>query len=489
MKKYPDAHIPLVILSTFFFLALMLVSGVAQATIYEGIDFPAGAASFADAVVAYEPDFGGGPVPALRNQEAQRALGIPRQPPDLIDVSLGNGGRITLQFTDNSLVGSGDRTPDLWVFEVGSNLGAWNEPTFVEISTDGIVWHPVGMTLGGIRGIDIDAFGFGPDDHFSFVRLTDDDSDAPGPGGAVGADIDAVGASTCRIKNPDNGHWYQIFDDTVMTWHDAKAHCESMDGYLATITSKQENDFVFDNLVNPIGHDCWLGGTDEANEGNWQWITGEAWEYSNWDPGEPNDDCGGEDYLHLYDSTGFWNDLDNYGLCWSLNYPICEWDELVLPLTSGQSYPGHGKRPETCTLPNSGVTTWYIGVHGYHGGSFTITATLSGGATILQSGQSQTGTVSQGQWEYYQITSTASDTQIRVELTDLSDDVDLYVMEGSQPDTTDYDCRPYSGGKRPETCTLPAKGQRHALCLTLESPPGTLVYMAITVVASRSRLR
>lgn len=35
-----------------------------------------------------------------------------------------------------------------------------------------------------------------------------------------------------------------------------------------------------------------------------------------------------------------------------------------------------GTTPEICILQNSGVTTWYIGVHGYNAGSFIITATL-----------------------------------------------------------------------------------------------------------------
>ncbi len=151
-------------------------------------------------------------------------------------------------------------------------------------------------------------------------------------------DGDANGIITCdigsiekylkaakRIQNPDNGHWYQVFDNT-MTWHEAKDYCKSIGGYLATITSQQENDFVFENLVYPIGHYCWLGGTDETNEGTWQWITGEAWEYSNWNPGEPNDGCDGEDYLHIYYEIDTWNDDDNDGFCArGLKYPICEW--------------------------------------------------------------------------------------------------------------------------------------------------------------------
>ena len=39
---------------------------------------------------------------------------------------------------------------------------------------------------------------------------------------------------------------------------------------------------------------------------------------------------------------------------------------------------------ETCTLTNSGATTWFIGVHGYRAGSFTVRATASGSGSGSQ---------------------------------------------------------------------------------------------------------
>jgi poly(3-hydroxybutyrate) depolymerase len=174
--------------------AALLFPLAASGASYVGIEFPAGSVSFVDAVVSYEPGYSGGPLPGLYNQETFRALGVPRQPSGLIDVSLGNGGRITLQFTDNSLTGSGDTRPDLWIFEVGRSLGVLDEAVYVELSRDGQTWLPVGMAPGDTSGIDIDALGFGPEDRFAFVRLTDDGDSYYS--GAVGADIDAVGASS-----------------------------------------------------------------------------------------------------------------------------------------------------------------------------------------------------------------------------------------------------------------------------------------------------
>ena len=78
-------------------------------------------------------------------------------------------------------------------------MGPDVEDTFVEISVEGAVWHPVGKVFGSTAGIDIDAFGFGPGDHFSFIRLTDDGNEGGQTGDTVGADIDAVGAIASQL--------------------------------------------------------------------------------------------------------------------------------------------------------------------------------------------------------------------------------------------------------------------------------------------------
>jgi len=113
---------------------------------------------------------------------------------------------------------------------------------------------------------------------------------------------------------------------------------------------------------------------------------------------------------------------------------------------------------ETCTLANAEAVTWYIGVYGYRSGSFRLKATLVEGGEEeiipLVSGQSVSGSVSIGDWVYYQIDAAASDSEIKVELSNLSADVDLYVREASLPTTAVYDCRPYSGGTTLEICSL-----------------------------------
>lgn len=177
-------------------------ANLAQAVIYQGIDFPDGAISFADAVVSYDPLFDGGPGPTHLNfTDPAEALGIPDYTgggTGTGSVSLGDGGRIILEFLDNFLTGSDDAGFDLHIFEVGPDV----EDTFVDISKDGAIWHAVGKVSGGISSIDIDSFGFTSADLFSFVRLTDDTLLDGQGGSTVGADIDAVGAITTIRRAP-----------------------------------------------------------------------------------------------------------------------------------------------------------------------------------------------------------------------------------------------------------------------------------------------
>lgn len=131
-----------------------------------------------------------------------------------------------------------------------------------------------------------------------------------------------------------NGHYYYLFDvdeTAVATWNDAKAYCESEGGYLAAITSQQENDFLYDYICQRGYESAYFGLTDAGSEGTWSWCNGEPVSYVHWASGEPNNE-GGENYGMFYwkypDAT--WNDGDfgsgtqNGGKAF-----ICEWGEYT----------------------------------------------------------------------------------------------------------------------------------------------------------------
>ncbi len=117
-----------------------------------------------------------------------------------------------------------------------------------------------------------------------------------------------------------NGHTFKYYSDTK-TWANAKDACEALGGHLATSTSAEKNTFLSTLTTDT----AWLGGTDEAEEGVWQWVTGEEWSYTNWASGEPSNYGSGKAQHYLvtnHSSTGLWDDAE---YTTTRGY-ICEWD-------------------------------------------------------------------------------------------------------------------------------------------------------------------
>jgi len=207
--------------STLFPAVLVLATWTnADGAIFGGIDFPDGAVSFADAVISYDPLFGGGPAPTDPNfLDPSMSLGIPDYAAPIGSVSLGKGGLLEVEFTDNLLTNSGDVGFDLHIFEIGPDV----EDTFVAVrptaSTLGLLglgplddangdgFFEVGKVFGATSSIDIDAIfaGFGAGELlFDAVQLIDDPDEGRMTGSTVGADIDAVGA-IASAPAPDPG--------------------------------------------------------------------------------------------------------------------------------------------------------------------------------------------------------------------------------------------------------------------------------------------
>ncbi|ADR20416.1 hypothetical protein MATR_19640 [Marivirga tractuosa] len=144
------------------------------------------------------------------------------------------------------------------------------------------------------------------------------------------------------LKVDGKDHFYQYITGNK-TWAQAKTAAEGMtflgmQGYLATVNSQEENDFIEEKLAS----DGWVGGSDDYNyinaaagsilyanqasaEGNWYWVTGPEkgtaissgngspvavdGALMNWNPNEPNNSSG-EHYMQLYSTqNGKWNDL------------------------------------------------------------------------------------------------------------------------------------------------------------------------------------
>ena len=147
-------------------------------------------------------------------------------------------------------------------------------------------------------------------------------------------------AGAVPVLNGSNGHYYEVIDSPI-TWSDANSAASAMThlgaaGHLVTITSSSENIFLTSTFGALAIHLHWTGGVQQPGStepaDGWSWVTGEAFAYSNWEPGEPNNSGGTEDRIvfdHGVPADGkAWNDLD--GATFADGY-VVEFDTAPVP--------------------------------------------------------------------------------------------------------------------------------------------------------------
>lgn len=130
-----------------------------------------------------------------------------------------------------------------------------------------------------------------------------------------------------------NGHTYMLFERTSsegvnndkMHWQKVAAYCRSLGGTLACITSAQENKVVA-SMVSSYGKPCWIGGNSLESVGKFVWETGEAFSYTNWNTGEPNNKGGNQRFIRMY-PNGLWDDYEDDSYAF-----ICEFGGSVFSI-------------------------------------------------------------------------------------------------------------------------------------------------------------
>ena len=118
-----------------------------------------------------------------------------------------------------------------------------------------------------------------------------------------------------------NGHKYEYYNET-MDWWQAYRFCEKKGGHLVTVTSEEENNFVVE-LAKSRSDNLWVGARTSDGE-KWFWLTGEEFNYNNWDDGEPNNLNGTQDALQIYVS-GKWDDVASS----DKKVFVCEYDNSI----------------------------------------------------------------------------------------------------------------------------------------------------------------
>jgi hypothetical protein len=147
--------------------------------------------------------------------------------------------------------------------------------------------------------------------------------------GNIALSVAATVNPTGYFYNGTNGHFYRPIS-TGATYTNARTLSsqqtfKGQQGYLVTITSADEDAFIFNNVPQS---NIWFALTDEASEARWTIDAGpEAGtlikinngqlngnipgQYNNWAPGEPNN-SGNEDYAVTKWNGSQWNDLPNH---------------------------------------------------------------------------------------------------------------------------------------------------------------------------------
>ena len=98
-------------------------------------------------------------------------------------------------------------------------------------------------------------------------------------------------------------------------WDQANEDAQSKGGHLATFSSEEEWNEALEAISGTEnGQHIWIGATDTEKEGDWKWVTGEPWSWSNWrQTGNPEPNGGTRENWGEFEfgNANTWNDMMN----------------------------------------------------------------------------------------------------------------------------------------------------------------------------------
>ncbi|MGH0191889.1 UNVERIFIED_CONTAM: hypothetical protein FKN15_001379 [Acipenser sinensis] len=120
-------------------------------------------------------------------------------------------------------------------------------------------------------------------------------------------------------SKPNFLSWYKVgsscvkYFSTPMTFAHAESYCRDQvsGGHLVVIDSEATNERISCITNKYNDHRTWVGGFHLFKSQKYIWTDGSKWNYSNWAPGEPNNQNNKEDCIEInYNGPGKWNDHD-----------------------------------------------------------------------------------------------------------------------------------------------------------------------------------
>ena len=102
-----------------------------------------------------------------------------------------------------------------------------------------------------------------------YYKVAAVDSSGTGPLSSVAS---ATLAQSIQASETFNGHTYAL-TSAAMTWAQAKVIATALGGYLTTINTKAENDWLTAIFRIPYG-ESWIGANDIATSNTWVWDNG-----------------------------------------------------------------------------------------------------------------------------------------------------------------------------------------------------------------------
>merc|ERR1712013_491737 len=129
-----------------------------------------------------------------------------------------------------------------------------------------------------------------------------------------------------------DGRCYLWVTNQERNWTEAEKFCNSEEGHLASVTSKEMHEFILEE-VEKRKTKVWIGATDQESEGTWKWSDYSPFDFRGWiyNPDvDENVNC--VELYNTIDGAG-WNDLE----CGTPMHFVCASARHICPDTTRTS--------------------------------------------------------------------------------------------------------------------------------------------------------